>query len=609
MSKSPKAILKKVFGYDNFRGEQEAIINHIIGGESALVLMPTGGGKSLCYQIPALCLDGVAVIVSPLIALMQDQVAALNEAGVRAAAINSSISAQDIYETKNLLKNNELDLIYVAPERLLSVDFLCFLSEIKIALFAIDEAHCVSQWGHDFRPVYTELKILAQNFPTVPRLALTATADVPTRKDIIEKLNLENSRVFVAGFDRPNINYTICESNNPKKQLLEFIKKNHQDDSGIVYCISRKKVEDTAKWLKEEGFNVFPYHAGMDNKTRQKNLEKFLLNDTVIMVATIAFGMGIDKPDVRFVAHLNVPRNIEAYYQETGRAGRDGLPANAWMAYSLGDIVMQRSFIEEGNASDNQKRIEIQKLAALLGLCEASTCRRQILLNYFGDTHEPCGNCDICLTPPESFDGTIAAQKALSTVYRTEQRFGVGYLVNVLLGSDDQRIRNFNHNQLSVYGIGKEFTKQEWQTIFRQLVAINFLKTDIEGHGGLSITSEGHKFLRNKEKINLRKMTVKVKEKKTKVKTEKVEGDKNKKSSILTLSSDEDNELFARLKAKRLKIAKTQNIPPYLIFHDKTLIAMINARPKKLEDMRGISGVGDEKLKKYGKMFLEICTG
>jgi len=598
MPKSPKQILKKIFGYDNFRGQQEEIINHIIGGESALVLMPTGGGKSLCYQIPALCLNGVAVVVSPLIALMQDQVAALNQAGVKAAAINSSISAQDIYETKNLLKNNKLDLIYVAPERLLSVDFLCFLSEIKISLFAIDEAHCVSQWGHDFRPVYTELKILAQNFPTIPRLALTATADVPTRKDIIEKLDLQDSRIFISSFDRPNINYTICESKNPKKQLLDFIKKTHQNDSGIVYCISRKKVEETAKWLKEEGFNTFPYHAGMDNKTRQKNLEKFLLNDTVIMVATIAFGMGIDKPDVRFVAHLNVPRNIEAYYQETGRAGRDGLAANAWMAYSIGDIVMQRSFIEEGNASDNQKRIEIQKLNALLGLCEASSCRRQILLNYFGDTHEPCGNCDICLNPPESFDGTIAAQKALSTVYRTEQRFGVAYLVDVLLGVEDQRIKNFNHHQLSVYGIGKEFTKQEWQTIFRQLVAMNFLKTDIAGYGGLSITNEGHKFLRNKEKINLRKIITTTKEKKVK--------EKAKKSSIIALSSDEDNELFTKLKAKRLEIAKKNNLPPYLIFHDKTLIALVNAKPKKLEDMQQISGVGEEKFKKYGEMFLEI---
>jgi ATP-dependent DNA helicase RecQ len=599
--RTPKQILKSTFGYDNFRGAQEEVINHVIAGQSALVLMPTGGGKSLCYQIPALCLDGVAVVVSPLIALMQDQVAALREAGVRAAAINSNIDVREVFAIKDQLKNNELDLVYVAPERLLSVDFLCFLSEIKISLFAIDEAHCVSQWGHDFRPVYTQLTILAQNFSNVPRLALTATADVPTRKDIIEKLHLQDSRVFVAGFDRPNIHYKIDVANNPKKQLLDFIQKNHQKDSGIIYCISRKKVEETAQWLKEQGFDVLSYHAGMDGKIRQKNLEKFLLNDAIIMVATIAFGMGIDKPDVRFVAHLSAPKNIEAYYQETGRAGRDGLPANAWMAYSISDIVMQRRFIDEGNAPENQKRIEIQKLNSLVGLCEASGCRRQILLNYFGDASKPCGNCDLCLDPPESFDGTIAAQKALSAVYRTDQRFGVTYLIDVLLGNEDQRIKNFGHNNLGVFGVGKEFSKTEWQAIFRQLVAMNFLKVDIAGHGGLSITAEGSQFLRDKEKINLRKLAPKITTK-TKEKSDK------KKSSILVLTNPEDNEIFGKLKAKRLEIAKANNIAPYMIFHDSTLIGLATIRPKNLEEMLKVSGIGDEKLRKYGKVFLEALT-
>lgn len=595
MKNTPLKILKSVFGYNKFRGDQEEIINHIIAGKNALVLMPTGSGKSICYQLPALYLDGLTIVISPLIALMQDQVSALKELGVKAAAINSAMSAKEVYETKDSIKNGKLKLLYVAPERLLSVDFMCFLSDIKIALFAIDEAHCVSQWGHDFRPVYVQLAMLATQFPNTPRLALTATADIATRKDIIEKLHLQDSKIFVSSFDRPNINYTICENNNTKKQLLDFIKQNHKKDSGIIYCISRKKVEDTYEWLKEEGFDVLPYHAGMDNKTREKNLEKFLLNDGAIMVATIAFGMGINKPDVRFVAHLNIPKNIEAYYQETGRAGRDGLPANAWMAYGLSDVALQRSFIEEGNASTNQKRIETQKLSALLGLCEASTCRRQILLNYFGDNCAPCGNCDICLNPPESFDGTIAAQKAISAAYRSEQRFGVGYLIDLLLGKDDERIRNFRHNQLSVYGIGKEFSRQEWQSIFRQLIAMNFLKADIEGHGGLHITSEGQKFLREKGKINLRKMTLKTKKEKP-----------SKTSSVVRLDSDDENNLFAKLKAKRLEIAKANKLPPYIIFHDKTLLEMAKLKPKNQEEMHKITGVGETKFKHYGEVFLEV---
>ncbi len=596
MKSTPLTILKTVFGYNKFRGDQEEIVNTVIAGKSALVLMPTGGGKSICYQIPALYLDGITIVVSPLIALMQDQVSALKELGIKASAINSSMSAKENFETKIAIKNGELKLLYVAPERLLSVDFMCFLSDIKIALFAIDEAHCVSQWGHDFRPVYTELAMLATQFPDVPRLALTATADIPTRKDIIEKLNLQDSKIFIASFDRPNINYTIYDGVNSKARLLEFINQNHKKDSGIVYCISRKKVEDIAIWLKEEGFDVLPYHAGMDNKTRQKNLETFLLNDGVIMVATIAFGMGINKPDVRFVAHLNVPKNIEAYYQETGRAGRDGLAANAWMSYSSGDVAMQRSFIEDGNANQNQKRIEMQKLSALVGLCESSSCRRQILLQYFGDNCEPCKNCDVCLNPPEIFDGTIAAQKALSAAYRSEQRFGAGHLIDILLGANNQKIKDFNHDKLSVYGIGKDFSKQEWQSIFRQLTAMNFLKADIEGFGALHLTSDGQKFLREKSRINLRKITKKI-EKKEKTKSAKT-------GSIIALESDDENNLFQKLKAKRLKIAKAQNLPPYIIFHDKTLLEMAKLRPRNIEEMLKITGVGEAKFKRYGKDFL-----
>jgi len=597
---NPLTILKQTYGYGQFRGQQAEIIDHVVQGGSAFVLMPTGSGKSLCYQIPSLCREGVGVIISPLIALMQDQITALEQLGISAGAINSGMPYGEVLRVRQKLENNQLDLLYVAPERLVMEEFLELLDQVNIALFAIDEAHCVSQWGHDFRPDYTALSLLARRFKGIPRIALTATADKATRKDIVDRLKLGDGKTFVGGFDRPNIHYSILERNNPKKQVFDFIKNNHSGDSGIIYCISRKKVEDMAEWLQGKDINALPYHAGLTPQVRSRNQDRFLREDNIIIVATIAFGMGIDKPDVRYVAHMNIPKSIEAYYQETGRAGRDGLPSNAYMIYGMDDAAMQRNWIENSEAPDIQKRIENQKLNALLGLCEAAICRRQILLEYFDDTGEPCGNCDTCDTKPETFDGTIAAQMALSAVFRTGQRFGMVYVVDVLMGKVDDRIQRFGHDKQSTFGIGDKLSKNEWQNIFRQLVSQNLLMVDVNEHNGIKITEKGFLFLKKKESVNFRKLTEKQKAKK----------EKSGKKSKVVLDNDLDQSLYENLRTARQQMAKKRRVPAYVIFNDKTLIELAQARPQSFEEMLGISGIGEAKLKKFGQTLLDvILTG
>lgn len=584
-------ILEHTYGYSSFRGSQAEIIEHVSNGADALVLMPTGGGKSVCYQIPALIRSGVGVVVSPLIALMQDQVQALKQLGVRAVFLNSSLTGAEQADAINEVQAGAIDLLYIAPERLLQEETLAWLHACPIALIAIDEAHCVSSWGHDFRRDYLELNRLAEAFPGVPRVALTATADPRTREDIVARLALESPRIFVEGFDRPNICYIVQHKASPRDQLLQFLAE-HPDEAGIVYCLSRKSVESTAEWLHQKGFAALPYHAGMDAQQRAWNQHRFLNEDAIIMVATIAFGMGIDKPDVRFVAHMDLPKSVEAYYQETGRAGRDGVPAEAWMVYGLQDVVRLARMAEESEADETHKRIEQTKLNALLGWCEVTTCRRRHLLAYFGEeTGEDCGNCDVCLRPPVTWDGTEAGQKALSCVYRTGQRFGAGHVIDVLRGQRNEKVLRFEHDELSTFGIGAEVSEEQWRSIFRQLVVLGYLEVDHGRFGALVLTASSRGLLRGETALTLREDAAKPKRKRT-----------SKTDIVLEL---EEEDFYEALKDLRRALAQENGVPPYVIFHDATLLQMVREQPSSPSEFLALSGVGQAKMQKYGDAFLE----
>ncbi|WP_454916511.1 DNA helicase RecQ [Xanthobacter sediminis] len=598
-SPDPLHVLRQVFGYDAFRGRQREVVDHVVSGGDALVLMPTGGGKSLCYQVPALVRPGTGVVVSPLIALMHDQVQALRQLGVKAAALNSTLSPGAARQVERDLASGDLDLLYVAPERLLTDSFLNLLSGAHIALFAIDEAHCVSQWGHDFRPEYRQLTVLHERFPGVPRIALTATADGPTRREIVERLALEEGREFLSSFDRPNIRYRIVPKANPKAQLHAFLKA-HEGEAGVIYCMSRAKVEATAEMLSTQGLTALAYHAGLDADTRARHQDRFLKEEGVVMVATVAFGMGIDKPDVRFVVHLDLPKSIEAYYQETGRAGRDGLPSEALLLYGVEDVAKLIQFVSSSDAPEARKFVERQKLDALLGLCETAQCRRQVLLAYFDEElAEPCGNCDTCLDPPKTFDGTQAAQKLLSCVYRTGERFGAGHVIDVLLGLANEKVLKFGHDKISTFGIGKEFPRDEWRAIVRQLLAMGLLSVDVEGHGSLSLTDKCRPVLRGAARVEL-KADVRAKAERA------ARGAAAQRPPRSALSDPGDEALFQRLKALRLDLARAQGVPPYVIFHDTTLMEIARARPHSLGDFGAISGVGEAKLTRYGAQFLDV---
>ena len=588
-------ILNQTFGYPVFRGEQEAIIGHIASGGDALVLMPTGGGKSLCFQIPALLRDGVGIVVSPLIALMQNQVDQLKQLGVRADFLNSTQLIAESERVQRDVLAGKIDLLYVAPERLLTPSFLQLMERMTIALFAIDEAHCVSQWGHDFRPEYLQLSILHERFPNVPRIALTATADQLTRGEMIERLKLEDARIFISSFDRPNIRYTVVEKQDARQQLLNFLREEHPGDAGIIYCLSRKKVDETAHWLKGQGIAALPYHAGMDSESRRRNQDKFLRDDGIIMVATIAFGMGIDKPDVRFVAHLDLPKSVEGYYQETGRAGRDGQPANAWMTYGLADVVQLSRMIEQSDADEAHKRVERHKLDAMLGFCETVTCRRQILLQYFGEAGSACGNCDTCINPPLTWDGSLAAQQALSTVYRTGQRFGAGHLIDVLLGKITDRMKSLGHDRLKTFGLGKDFDDKRWRSVFRQLVATGLLRVDVTGYGALLLNETSRPVLRGEQTVRFRQ----------EVEVEKKKTAKTRSKVPLDLPQD-SHELLEALRTLRRKLAEQHGVPSFVIFHDSTLMQLVMQRPRNRAQLAEISGIGAQKLERYGAALLDV---
>ena len=598
--------LRRVFGYSSFRGPQAEIIDHLIGGGDALVLMPTGGGKSLCYQIPALLREGVGVVVSPLIALMQDQVDALLQAGVRAAFLNSSQDYAAAAETERRLRMDELDLIYVAPERLLTDRFLGVMDHLagrnRLALFAIDEAHCVSQWGHDFRPEYIQLSALHQRYPTVPRIALTATADQLTRQEIITRLGLDAARVFISSFDRPNIRYTVVERGegkmSPRRQLLDFL-GTHAGAAGIVYCLSRKKVGETAGWLNEQGITALAYHAGLDAAVRLRHQQRFLREDGIVMVATIAFGMGIDKPDVRFVAHLDLPKSLEAYYQETGRAGRDGEPAEAWMTYGMNDVVIHRQRIDESAAGEEQKRVERSKLDALLAWCETAACRRALLLKYFSEEAGACGNCDTCLDPPELWDGTVAAQKAMSAALRTGQRFGAGHLIDILRGKATEKVQQFGHGELPTFGAGVDLDEAGWRSVFRQLLAAGLLRTDAQAFGGLRLTDAARPVLKGETTLALRKQARRLRGKKAVPAARQSGG---------TPMEAGDASRFEALRVWRAGLAREQGVPAYVILHDKTLRELVVRRPPNLSVLLGVPGIGQAKAERYGEALLRLLS-